>query len=53
LGYVLIQARWSLDFEAAFVSILIICVIGLLIEKVLFSAIEHRMRDRLGMEGKN
>ena len=53
LGYVLIQARWSLDFEAAFVSILIICAIGLLIEKVLFSAIEHQVRDRLGMEGKD
>ncbi len=53
LGYVLIQARWSLDFESAFVSILIICAIGLLIEKVLFSAIEHRIRERLGMEGQN
>jgi ABC-type nitrate/sulfonate/bicarbonate transport system permease component len=53
LGYVLIQARWSLDFEAAFVSILIICAIGLFIEKVLFSVIEHRIRDRLGLEGQN
>ncbi len=53
LGYVLIQARWSLDFEAAFVSILIVCAIGLFIEKVLFSVIENRIRDRLGMEGQN
>lgn len=50
LGYVLVQARWTLDFEAAFVSILVICAIGLLIEKVLFSAAERRLRDRLGLE---
>jgi ABC-type nitrate/sulfonate/bicarbonate transport system permease component len=49
LGYVLVQARWSLDFEAAFVSILVICGIGLFIEKVLFSAAERRLRDRLGL----
>jgi ABC-type nitrate/sulfonate/bicarbonate transport system permease component len=35
LGYCLIQARWSLDFEAALVCIIIICVIGLLVEKIL------------------
>ncbi len=49
LGYVLIQARWSLDFEAAFVSILVICAIGLFIEKVLFSALERRVRTRMGI----
>ncbi len=49
LGYVLVQARWSLDFEAAFVSILVICAIGLFIEKILFSAVERRVRDRLGL----
>lgn len=50
LGYVLIQARWSLDFEAAFVSIMVICIMGLFIEKCLFSAIERRVRERLGLE---
>jgi ABC-type nitrate/sulfonate/bicarbonate transport system permease component len=49
LGYVLVQARWSLDYEAAFVSILVICAIGLFIEKVLFSVAERRVRDRLGL----
>jgi ABC-type nitrate/sulfonate/bicarbonate transport system permease component len=49
LGYVLVQARWSLDFEAAFVSILVICGIGLFIEKILFSVAERRLRDRLGL----
>lgn len=49
LGYSIIQSRWSLDFEAAFVSIAVICVIGLLIERFLFAAIEDRVMDRLGM----
>ncbi|MDW5564044.1 MAG: ABC transporter permease [Methanomassiliicoccus sp.] len=49
LGYVLVQARWSLDYEAAFVSILLICGIGLFIEKILFSVAERRVRDRLGL----
>lgn len=52
LGYVLVQARWSLDFEAAFVSILVICGIGLFIEKILFSVAERRVRDRLGLEAE-
>ncbi len=50
LGYVLVQSRWTLDFEAAFVSILVICGIGLFIEKILFSVAERRLRDRLGLE---
>jgi ABC-type nitrate/sulfonate/bicarbonate transport system permease component len=50
LGYVLVQARWTLDFEAAFVSILVICAIGLFIEKILFSVAERRVRGRLGLE---
>ncbi|MBI0584420.1 MAG: ABC transporter permease [Methanomassiliicoccus sp.] len=49
LGYVLVQARWSLDFEAAFVSILVICGIGLFIEKILFTVAERRLRDRMGL----
>lgn len=52
LGFVLVQARWSLDYEAAFVSILVICGIGLFIEKVLFSVAERRVRDRLGLEAE-
>jgi len=49
LGFSLIQSRWSLDFVAAFVSIMIICVIGLFIEKVLFNYIERRLMSRLGI----
>jgi ABC-type nitrate/sulfonate/bicarbonate transport system permease component len=51
LGYSIFQSRWSLDFEAAFVCIIIICVIGLTIEKLLFVALEDRVRERMGLRG--
>ena len=51
LGYSIFQSRWSLDFEAAFVCIVIICIIGLIIEKVFFITLEDRMRSRMGLEG--
>lgn len=47
LGYAIIQARWSLDFEAAFVCIALICAIGLLFEKVVFAALERRVTARI------
>ena len=47
LGYSIIQARWSLDFEAAFVSILVISIIGLLIEKMLFAVLEKKVAEQL------
>lgn len=43
LGYIIVQARWSLDFEAAFVSIMIICGIGLIIEKLIFRPLEKKL----------
>lgn len=49
LGYSIIQSRWSLDFEAAFVSIIVICAVGLFIEKVVFGAIERKVVYRMGM----
>ena len=49
LGYIIIQSRWSLDFEAAFVSILIICTIGLIIEKGLFAIIEKNVMLKQGL----
>ena len=49
LGYCLIQARWSLDFEAALVCIAVICIIGLLVEKVLFNAIEKKILEYQGL----
>jgi ABC-type nitrate/sulfonate/bicarbonate transport system permease component len=49
LGYSLIQARWSLDFEAALACIVIICFIGLIIEKVIFTVIEKKVMEQLGL----
>ena len=50
LGYVIIQSRWSLDFEAAFTMIVLIATIGLFIEKVLFQIIENKLRHIMGFE---
>jgi ABC-type nitrate/sulfonate/bicarbonate transport system permease component len=50
LGYSIYQSRYNLDYAAAFVCIIVICVIGLTIEKLLFSTIESKVRDRLGLE---
>ncbi|NYT12103.1 MAG: ABC transporter permease [Methanomassiliicoccales archaeon] len=49
LGYSIFQSRWSLDFEAAFVCIVIICMIGLVIEKLLFVVLEDKIRQRMGL----
>jgi ABC-type nitrate/sulfonate/bicarbonate transport system permease component len=49
LGYIIIQSRWSLDFEAAFCSILIIAAIGLVIEKGVFNSLEKNMSYKLGI----
>jgi ABC-type nitrate/sulfonate/bicarbonate transport system permease component len=48
LGYSIFQSRWSLDFEAAFVCIVIISMIGLIIEKLLFVVLEDKIRERMG-----
>jgi ABC-type nitrate/sulfonate/bicarbonate transport system permease component len=48
LGYVIIQSRWSLDYEAAFVSIFIICLLGLIVEHGLFIVVEKKLLARLG-----
>lgn len=50
LGYVIIQSRWNLDFEAAFAMIVIMASIGLFVEKILFEIIERRIRYKLGYE---
>jgi len=49
LGYSVIQARWSLDFEAALVCIVIIGVIGLFIEKILFGVLEKKILEYQGL----
>jgi ABC-type nitrate/sulfonate/bicarbonate transport system permease component len=50
LGYSIIQSRYDLDYEGAFVSIMVICVIGIVVEKLLFQVLEDSIRERLGME---
>jgi ABC-type nitrate/sulfonate/bicarbonate transport system permease component len=49
LGYIIIQSRYDLDFVSAFVSIIVICFIGLLVEKTLFVVLEDKVRDRMGL----
>jgi ABC-type nitrate/sulfonate/bicarbonate transport system permease component len=44
LGYIIIQSRWSLDYTSAFISILIIVIIGLTTEKLVFKKIEDHLR---------
>lgn len=50
LGYSIYQSRYTLDFTSSFVSIIVICAIGLAIEKLLFASIENSLRNRLGLD---
>jgi ABC-type nitrate/sulfonate/bicarbonate transport system permease component len=49
LGYAIIQARWNLDYPAAFSSMLIICLVGLTVERALLLPIEQRTIARWGL----
>lgn len=42
LGFAIIEARWTLDYASAFSCIGIICLIGLLVEHLLFKPLEKR-----------
>ena len=48
LGYIIIQSRWSLDYTSAFVSIVIIVLIGLTADKFIFKKIENKLREKYG-----
>ncbi|WP_321392434.1 ABC transporter permease [uncultured Desulfuromusa sp.] len=50
LGYAIIQSRWTLDFAKAFVCIAIICVIGLIVEQVIFIPLERRTIELWGLK---
>lgn len=50
LGYAINQTTNMTDYTAAFAGIVIICVIGLIIDKLIFANVERYARDRLGME---
>ena len=49
LGHIIIQSRWSLRFEAAFVSIIIISMLGLVIEKGVFGIVEKTVMKNTGL----
>ncbi len=49
LGYSIIQSRWTLDYRSAFASILLICLIGLLVERLVFAPLERRTVERWGL----
>jgi len=49
LGYSIIQARWTMDFASAFGCILIICAVGLLVERGIFLPLERRTVERWGL----
>lgn len=51
LGFSISQATYVVDYVSAFVCIMVICAIGLFVEKVVFVSIEKYIRRRLGLEG--
>lgn len=50
LGASMELLRYNLDFIGAFACIIIICAIGLTVDRFIFAEIEKRVRHRLGME---
>lgn len=46
LGYSIIQARWTLDYAAAFACLGVICGIGLLFEQLIFNPLERHTVER-------
>ncbi|QQG64693.1 ABC transporter permease [Desulfobulbus oligotrophicus] len=46
LGYSIIQARWSLDYPAAFACIGVICAIGLVAERLVLYPLEQKTTAR-------
>jgi len=49
LGYSMLQARWNLDYDSAFVCIALICLFGLLVERGLLLPLERRTVERWGL----
>ncbi len=50
LGYAIIQSRWTLDYPGAFVCLVIICAVGLVVERLIFVPLERRTVERWGMQ---
>lgn len=53
LGYSIIQARWTLDYHAAFACLAVICTIGLIIEHCVFQPLERITVTRWRLNGDN
>jgi len=50
LGYVINQTTNMTDYSTAFAGIVIICIIGLVIDKLIFANVEKYARNKLGAE---
>lgn len=46
LGYSIIQARWTLDYPSAFACVAVICVIGLVVERLVFAPLQRRTVEK-------
>jgi ABC-type nitrate/sulfonate/bicarbonate transport system permease component len=51
LGYSIIQARWTLDYRAAFACLMVICLIGLLVEHLIFNPLEKATVSKWNLNG--
>jgi ABC-type nitrate/sulfonate/bicarbonate transport system permease component len=49
LGYSIIQARWTLDYASAFACVGLICLLGLVFERVVFVNLERWTVERWGL----
>jgi ABC-type nitrate/sulfonate/bicarbonate transport system permease component len=52
VGYAIFQARWNFDYASAFVNIILICIVGLTIERLIFTPIEKGTIEKWGMKRK-
>ena len=52
LGYSINQTANMTNYPASFAGIIVICIVGLVIDKLIFANIEKMARNRMGMEGQ-
>ncbi len=53
LGYTINQTANLANYPAAFAGIIVICIVGLVIDKLIFANIESIARNKMGLEGSN
>lgn len=51
IGYSIELTRDLLDYVGAFACIMVICLVGLFVDRVVLASLERWMRHRLGIEG--